>query len=114
MNIVLDECLPRLLRDFLPGQTVRTVQELGAAGLKNGALLAYLSRPDVCDVLVTGDRNMPFQQSLALRPLAVVILHARTNRLSDLVPLMADLLSFLPEVRAGEVHEIGSRAGEDR
>jgi hypothetical protein len=69
MNIVLDECLPRPLRDYIPGHKVRTVQELGAAGLKNGALLAYLSRSDTCEVFLTVDRNMPFQQGLVLRPL---------------------------------------------
>jgi len=39
MNVLLDACVPRPLRKFLPDHTVRTAQEMGWGQLKNGALL---------------------------------------------------------------------------
>ncbi len=40
MNILLDECTPRILKKRLPGRDISTVQEMGWAGVKNGELLA--------------------------------------------------------------------------
>jgi hypothetical protein len=39
MRVLLDECVPRALRNDLPGHEVKTVAELGWAGVKNGELL---------------------------------------------------------------------------
>ncbi len=108
MNIVLDECIPRQLRHLLPGHNVRTVRELGASGLVNGELLARIAQTSGCDVFITGDRNMPFQQSLTSRPFAIVILRARSNRIADLSPLMPEVVAALPELRAGEVRTVGT------
>jgi hypothetical protein len=40
MRVLLDECVPRQLRRDLEGFDVKTVQEMGWAGVKNGALLS--------------------------------------------------------------------------
>ena len=78
MRIVLDENLPRpLMRIFGPGRQVVTVQELGLAGVANGALLAQLEGDH--DVFVTADKNLRYQQNLAGRGMAIVELP--TNRL---------------------------------
>jgi len=39
MRVLLDECLPRRLKTELPDHEVRTAQEEGWAGLRNGELL---------------------------------------------------------------------------
>ena len=39
MRLLLDECVPRRLRRELHGHEVKTVQEAGWAGVKNGTLL---------------------------------------------------------------------------
>ncbi|HXR08065.1 MAG TPA: hypothetical protein VN765_12090 [Candidatus Acidoferrum sp.] len=39
MNVLLDACVPRPLREHLTGCRVRTAQELGWGQLKNGDLL---------------------------------------------------------------------------
>jgi hypothetical protein len=49
---------------------------------------------------------MRFQQSLADRPVALVLLRAPSNRLPDLRPLVPALLKVLGEVKPGEVREI--------
>ena len=39
MRLLLDECVPKRLKRELPGHHVKTVQDMGRAGIKNGALL---------------------------------------------------------------------------
>jgi hypothetical protein len=47
------------------------------------------------DVFVTVDRNLSKQHDLSQFNIAVVVLIARSNRLSDLLPLIRQLLSTL-------------------
>src|SRR5438309_2116348 len=42
MRVLLDECVPRQLVRELPDCEVRTVQQMGWSGVKNGALLERL------------------------------------------------------------------------
>jgi hypothetical protein len=58
------------------------------------------------DVLITVDKNMPSQQRLDERPVALVVLRALSNRLPDLLPLVPALLQVLSEMKPGEVREI--------
>ena len=59
------------------------------------------------DVFVTVDRNLPFQQHLPKFDIAVILLRAKTNRLDDLVLLVADLVSAIPGAKKGVVTPIG-------
>jgi len=58
------------------------------------------------EVLVTVDKSLPKQQRIDNRPLAVVVLRAKTNRLMDLLPLAARLQAVLENARPGQVYEI--------
>jgi hypothetical protein len=58
------------------------------------------------DVLVTVDKNLPKQQRIDNRPLAVVVLRAKTNRLADLLPHVPRLRAVLENARPGQVYEI--------
>jgi hypothetical protein len=75
-----------------------------AGGLLDGAVLDKMA--GVFDVLVTVDRNLPFQQRLQDRPFAVVILRAKSNRLTDLLPLVPALLGVLDGIKPGESCEV--------
>jgi predicted nuclease of predicted toxin-antitoxin system len=56
MKLLLDESLPRRLRDHLPGHDVATVQECGWAGTTNGKLLS-LAESDY-EAFLTADQNL--------------------------------------------------------
>jgi hypothetical protein len=77
----------------LPGHFVRTVQPMGWSGLVNGKLLAAAAGE--FDVLITGDRNMQYQQSASQLPMSVVVLIAPKNKLESFLPLVGRLLSTL-------------------
>ena len=81
------------------------VQELGWAGMKNGALLLAARRSGF-EVLVTVDRNMEYQQNIPASGLALVVLQGRTSRVPDLLPVLPVLHSVLPGVVAGTVTHV--------
>jgi predicted nuclease of predicted toxin-antitoxin system len=89
MRLLLDESVPARLRRHLPNHSVRTVVELGWGGIKNGQLL-ILAAPEF-DAFVTVDKNLEYQQNLATLPISVIVLDARSNELTVLLPLIAKL-----------------------
>ncbi len=106
MRILLDESLPRKLRLELPGHDAQTVQKRGWSGLKNGALLREASQE--FQVLLTGDRNLEFQQNLATLPIAVIVMVAINNRIETLRPLIPDVLEALRTIQPGQLVRIGA------
>ena len=104
MRIVLDACVPQPFRHALPGHIVHTARHLGLSRLDDGTLLRSLAGQ--YDVLVTCDRNIPWQNQITGLRLAVVILRARTNKLSDLLPLAPQLIRALPFLSPGYVRQI--------
>lgn len=106
MRILLDESLPRKLALEVTGHEVQTVQKQGWAGLKNGELLRRASTS--FDVLVTGDRNLEFQQNLARVSIAVVLLVAKDNRIETLRPLVPELLTVLASIQPGQLVRVNA------
>ncbi len=82
------------------------VHRRGWAGFKNGELLRKAELE--FDAFVTVDRNLSFQQSVTGLRIAVVVLHAPTNRLADLRELVPPLLKTLETVQRGVVTTVGS------
>ena len=77
MRLLLDESVPVRLKRHLPNHFVQTVVELGWSGVKNGDLLRRAAAN--FDILITVDKNLPYQQNLATLPVAVAALDAHSN-----------------------------------
>lgn len=73
MRILFDQGTPAPLRHVLVGHSVETAFELGWGTLQNGALIAA-AEGNGFDVLLTTDKNLKYQQNLAGRRLAVIVL----------------------------------------
>jgi hypothetical protein len=100
VKLLLDECIDRkLAREFIDYE-VKTVPIMGWAGIKNGQLLAFAEAE--FDVFITVDRNLSFQQNLPQFNIAVIVLHASSNRLADLKPLAPKVLDILPTITKGQ------------
>lgn len=108
MRILLDENFPVDFAKLLVGYGVATthVYNLGWSGIKNGELLrrAY----DVCEVFVTLDRNLEFQQNIKVLPFGIVVVRARSNRIVDLTPHIASILGAANRVAPGQVEKVGA------
>ena len=101
MRVLLDECVPRALRDDIPDYEVQTVAEVGWAGVKNGELLRLAAT--AFDVLITVDRNLEYQQNFKGVSLAVIVIHASSNDIIALRPLMPAVLDLVPQAKRGVV-----------
>lgn len=104
MKLLLDECVTRHLQRDLAGHEVHTVEDAGFKGLENGDLLKAAS--GVYEVLITVDRNIPYQQNLASLNIAILILAAKKNSYMRLKPLIPRALSALESIKAGDVIRI--------
>lgn len=106
-RVLLDESVPHDLLLHLSGFDAATVQSLGWAGMKNGALLRA-TREAGFQTLVTVDRRMEYQQNISKSGLALVVLQARSTRLPDLLPLIPALVAALAEARVGEITHVAA------
>jgi hypothetical protein len=104
VKLLLDECIDRRLAKGLEGHEVKTVPQMGWAGIKNGDLLILAEKE--FDVFITVDRNLSFQQNLPRFSIAVLVLHAASNRLADLKPLTAKILLTLPALAKGKAEHL--------
>jgi predicted nuclease of predicted toxin-antitoxin system len=105
VKVLLDECIDwRLARD-ITGHDVKTARQMGWTTITNGELLKLAS--EHFDVFITVDRNLAFQQNLVSLSIPVVVLQAKTNRLTDLRPLVPDLLAKIDSLQPGVVNLIG-------
>ena len=73
MLILFDHVTPRGIARFLAGHTVTRAKDRGWDTLSNGDLLAEAERAGF-DVFLTADKNIQYQQNLAGRRIAVVVL----------------------------------------
>lgn len=101
MKVLIDECLPRGLKRLISGYECFTVREMGWSGRKNGELLSLADQR--FDVLLTIDQGLQFEQNLANRNLALIVLKARSNDLEDLAPLIPQLLSALSLIKPAQI-----------
>ena len=106
MRILLDENIPVDFAAELPGHDVSTVVGLGWSGVLNGELMRRAC--DCCDVFVTLDRNIEFQQNIPALPFGVIVVRAVSNRMVHLRPLALAILSAVSAAKPGELQKAGA------
>ncbi len=84
---------------------MRTIQEMGWAGKKNGELLTLMATAGF-EVLLTVDRGLRYQQNLTAARVAVVVMVASSNRLPDLIPVVPAVESALAFIQPGDAVEV--------
>jgi hypothetical protein len=104
MKLLLDECVVRDLKRDLAGHETSTVVEAGFGGLENGQLLRAAAGK--YEVLITVDRNLPFQQNIDSLQIAVIILTSKGITYADLKPLVPKILNQLRTIRPGQIYRV--------
>jgi len=100
VNILFDEDTPYPLKRHLTGHAITTVPQMGWAGIQNGKLLALIQGSG-CEVFLTCDQNMEYQQNLGAQPFATVMFRVPNKKMETLIPLVPQLLALLLAVRPG-------------
>ena len=104
MRLLLDECVPKRLTRQLQSHEVKTVQDMGWAGIRNGALLRLADGQ--FDALLTVDQGIEYQQNLSGLRISVVIMMAASNDVDDLHPLLPAVEEALAGLRPGEIMRV--------
>jgi hypothetical protein len=73
MRVLFDQSTPVPIRPLLAGHSVRTAAQERWDTLKNGDLLSAAQAAGF-DVLLTTDKNIRYQQNLAGRTIAIVVI----------------------------------------
>ena len=73
MRVLFDQGTPVPLRQHLTSHRVDTAFERGWSTLRNGELLEVVEH-ERYDLLITTDQNLRYQQHLAARQLAIIVL----------------------------------------
>jgi predicted nuclease of predicted toxin-antitoxin system len=106
MRILLDENFPADFAMLLAGHDASNVHSHGWAGMKNGELLRRAH--GMCEVFVTLDRNLEFQQNIKILSFGIVVVRARSNRIADLSPLIPNILQAANQVAPGRIVTVGA------
>ena len=56
----------------------------------------------------TLDKNLPYQQNLDTKRIAVLIVRAKSNRIQDLLPVIPECLAALTTIEPRQVLRVGS------
>ncbi len=99
MRVLFDNNVPAPLRRHLTGHEIRTARQMGWAELGNGELLRQ-GEDAGFQVMVTGDKNLAYQQNLEGRKLAIAVLG--TTRWSILKRSPATLVEIAAAVDRAE------------
>ncbi len=98
MRVLLDQCTPAPIRQFLTKHEVSTANELGWGTLLNGDLIKAAEGAGF-DVLLTADAHMSEQQNLALLKLAVIVLS--TNHWKSILAVMSSVAAAVDSAKPG-------------
>lgn len=102
MKIIIDECVPSLVKKSWPDRNIVSVQDMGWAGVKNGRLLRLVS--EQFDVFITSDKNFRHQQDLSSFTIEVLVLPS--NQVPVIRELLPELEKALNEIKAGDLLEL--------
>ena len=58
------------------------------------------------DVLLTVDKNIPYQQNMGGRSIVLLIVEAKDNTVPTLATAMPDVLALLPTILPGQVYRV--------
>ena len=92
MKIIIDECVPSIVKRGLPTREIVSVQDMGWAGVKNGELLRRVSAG--FDVFITSDKNLRHQQNLDVLDISIILLP------SNQVPIVKAILPQIDSILA--------------
>jgi hypothetical protein len=102
VKILFDECVPWPLAKHLVGHDCQPTQLCGWAGIKNGELLR-LAEPQF-DLFITSDQSLTYQQNLAGRRIAILLLS--TNKLRRILGVVDLIQSTISTLRPGEFRRL--------
>ena len=103
MRLLLDENLPKRLKQDLKEHEVYTAADKGWTGISNGKLLQLLIENQF-DALLTFDKNLQYQQNFTKYSISVIVLNAPDNSYMTLRKMVQKINDVLrTELKHGSI-----------
>jgi len=102
LRILLDEGVRKVIQQRLKTLSISNVEDMGWRGIKNGDLLDLMAGH--FQVLITADKNLPFQQNLKRRQISAIILPAK--RRPTVIEFLPMIEQALAKIAPGESIEL--------
>ena len=106
MKVLLDECLPKRLKQSFQQYEVYTVPEMGWAGKTNGELLKLAKGK--FEIFITVDQNLQYQQNLEGPGIAIILLVVKDNRYETFKPLIPKIQQAIQSLKPSQLVKINS------
>ncbi len=108
MKTLLDEQLDRRLKEKLSKFEVYLVEDFNWQGLKNGKLREKLNENQF-QILITADKNLPFQQDLRQMNFSIILLDTPSLAWRHQLPFVPKVEGFLrkPPIQFPKIIFIG-------
>lgn len=103
MKLLLDECVPEDLKEFIFGHTVSSTAEMGWKGIKNGELMRRAADAGF-EAFLTADKNIQYQQNIGKYQLSVIVFNVYRNTLTELRKKIPSLYELLPTTEKGKLY----------
>ena len=100
MRVLLDNNVNYRFGQLLRGHEVIHAQDIAWENLKNGDLISAAEREGF-DVLITGDKQMRYQQSLAGRKVSIIVLNSLFLKWDFIEPLAPQVNEALDRLEPG-------------
>lgn len=94
MKLLIDENLPKRLKNDLKEHDPYTVRDMGWQGTKNGELLQLMLQEGF-DALLTFDKNLKYQQNFDKYPISVFIFNTKDNTYPCIKSVVSKLLTLI-------------------
>lgn len=105
MRLLIDENLPKRIKNDFQDHEIFTVSDKGWRSKSNGDLLKLMLKEEF-DIFLTFDKNLQYQQNFEKYPISVFVLNAEDNTyptLKPLLPKLQHLLSKNKKLRTGPI-----------
>ncbi len=104
MKLLLDENLPKRLKQEFPDHEVHAISDLGWTGTKNGPLLELMISNGF-HAQLTFDKNLQYQQNFLKYTVTVFVLTATINTYQELRQLVPQVVKHLnsPPMATGPI-----------
>ena len=103
MKLLLDECVPEDLKEFIAGHSVSSTAGMGWKGIKNGELMRRAADAGF-EAFLTADKNIQYQQNIGKYQLAIIVFDVYQNTITELRKKLPSLYELLPKTETGKLY----------
>jgi hypothetical protein len=103
LHLLFDQNVPAPLAKRLVGHRVETAADRGWEEISNGELISVVEAAEF-NILLTADKNLRYQQNLANRKLALIILP--TNHWATVRDNVSTILAAIERAESGSFEEV--------